>query len=85
LREPSLALTRPWSPIGFGSRQVTVLYRWGEGRTFRTVPPAPLAGLVSFPPAPFAAALSFGERRCGSHLRWMLSLIPTVANCRDRH
>ena len=23
LREPSLALTRPWSPIGFGSRQVT--------------------------------------------------------------
>ncbi len=61
LREPSLALTRPWSPIGFGSRQVTVLYRCGEGRTFRTVPPAPLAGLVSFPPAPFAAALSFAD------------------------
>ena len=28
---------------------------------FRTVPPAPLAGLVSFPPAPFAAALSFAD------------------------
>jgi hypothetical protein len=40
LREPSLALSRPWSPTGFGSRQVTVLYRCGEGRTFRTVPPA---------------------------------------------
>lgn len=30
LRDPSLALTRPWSPTGFGSRQVTVLYRWAR-------------------------------------------------------
>ena len=42
-----------------------------------TVPPAPLAGLVSFVPAPFHS-VSFSQTSIPLHF------IPTVPNCRDR-
>ena len=85
-------VTEPTHALGRGQARCAepAPARMGRARTnhsshFGTVPPAPLAGLASFPPAPFADALSFADRQCGSHLRWMLSLLPTVANCRDRH
>ena len=78
LREPSLALTRPWSPIGFGSRQVT---------RFAQIASSPLPH-CSARTTGRTRQLSVRSIRCRTQLRrlrWMLSLIPTAANCRDRH
>jgi hypothetical protein len=57
-------VTEPTHALGRGQARCAepAPARMGRARTnhsshFGTVPPAPLAGLVSFPPAPFAAAL----------------------------
>ena len=81
LREPSLALTRPWSPIGFGSRQVT---------RFAQIASSPLPH-CSARARRQTHQLCARSTRCRTQLRrlrWMLSLVPTSANwrdCRRRH
>jgi hypothetical protein len=55
------------------------------GQVSALLRPQPLPDSTALPTATLAAAIRSSDRRCGSHFRGALLLVPTVANNRDRH